>query len=149
VLFVKSFAGEMLAERLGTLFAQTRREDLERLSPDLVVSIPLHWRRRLYRGYNQAEAIALEAAHVLKLPCEPGWLRRIKATPQQLQPSASAREANVRGAFRPGRGARFNGRSVLLIDDVMTTGSTMSEAARIVRAAGAVRVTAGVIARAE
>jgi ComF family protein len=148
VLRLKSLPGEILAERLGMLFAQVRRDDLARHAPDLVVPIPLHWRRRIARGYNQAEAIAAEVARSLGVPCQPGWLRRIQPTPQQVQPSASAREANVRGAFRAGRNARFQGRTVLIIDDVMTTGSTLGEASRVVRQAGAARVIAAVLARA-
>ena len=148
ILRLKSLSGETLAERLGMLFAHVRRDDLLRHSPDLVVPVPLHWRRRIYRGYNQAEAVAVEVARSLRVPCHTSWLRRIKPTPQQVQPSASAREANVRGAFRAGRNANFKERTVLMIDDVMTTGSTLSEAARVVRQAGAKKVVAGVLARA-
>jgi ComF family protein len=148
ILRLKSSAGEILAERLGTLFAEVKRSELARLQPDLVVPVPLHWRRRIYRGYNQAEAIAFEVARSLNLPCEPRWLKRIRSTPQQLQPSASAREANVRGAFRARGNARFAGRRVLIIDDVMTTGSTLDAAARAIRSAGAESVVGGVLARA-
>ncbi len=147
ILRLKSLSGETLAERLGMLFAEVRRDEITRHAPDLVIPVPLHWRRRISRGYNQAEAVAVEVARSFGLPCRAGWLRRIRPTPQQLQPSASAREANVRGAFRPGWGASFKDRTVLIIDDVMTTGSTMSEAARVVRQAGAKKVVAGVLGR--
>jgi predicted amidophosphoribosyltransferase len=81
------------------------------------------------------------------VPFAPKLLRRVRWTPQQSQPTREARRANVRGAFRPGRGARVASKTVLLVDDVMTTGSTLGEAARALRAAGAGRVVAAVLAR--
>jgi len=74
---------------------------------------------------------------------------RTKPDEQHAQPSAAARAANIRGAFRVGRRASFAGAAVLVVDDVMTTGSTVAEAARVVRAAGAARVCVAVLARVE
>jgi predicted amidophosphoribosyltransferase len=71
----------------------------------------------------------------------------VRNTPQQLQPSASARRENVRGAFRVRRGANVEGKRILLVDDVMTTGSTASEASRTLKAAGAAEITVAVLAR--
>jgi predicted amidophosphoribosyltransferase len=102
--------------------------------------------RRLRRGYNQSEILARPLAGRLRLPCRPGWLRRGRRTPQQtLQPPAGRRE-NVRGAFRARAGAGLRGRTVLLVDDVLTTGSTAHEAARALRQAGAARVVVAVLA---
>jgi ComF family protein len=116
------------------------------LAPDAVVPVPLHWWRRLRRGYNQSEALARGLARVLALPCRTSWLRRARHTPSQVGKSAEQRRANVRGAFRAARVPA--GASVLLVDDVMTTGATASEAARALKEAGAGRVVAAALGRA-
>jgi ComF family protein len=147
VLRIKSSAGEPLAEMFGRVVAEVIGPRLLMGRVEVVVPVPLHWRRRWARGYNQAEAIARELAGAVGAPHEPGWLRRVRPVAQQLQPSAAARRENVRGAFRATAGARAAGRRVLLVDDVMTTGSTAGEAARVLRAAGAAGVVVAVLAR--
>lgn len=147
ILRAKVATGEPVAEMLGRTLAEARLVELRSLGVDLVVPVPLHWRRRWGRGYNQAAAIAGEVAVALGLPCKASGLVRTRPDAQHAQPSAAAREANVRGAFRVGRGASFAGRAVLVVDDVMTTGSTVAEAARVLRAAGVTRVAAAVLAR--
>jgi predicted amidophosphoribosyltransferase len=110
---------------------------------------PLHWWRHWQRGHNQSEALARALARRLGVPCRPRWLRRVRHTPRQTQQPPSARADNVRGAFRARRGAPLAGTTVLLVDDVLTTGSTASEAARALRAAGAGRVVVAVLGRAQ
>jgi ComF family protein len=146
---LKHWAGEGLAEALGALWAAHSEAALRELAAGLVIPVPLHWVRRLARGYNQSEALARELAARLHLPCRPGWLRRIRATPKQTEQTPSRRRTNVRGAFRVSVRAAFTGQTVLLVDDVLTTGSTASEAARALRRAGARRVVVAVLARAE
>lgn len=148
ILRAKGSAGEAVAEMLGRSFAEVRSGELRALNATVVVSVPLHWRRRWTRGYNQAGAIAREVASALGLSYRPNWVVRTRHAEQHAQPSASAREENVRGAFRVRRRASFAGATVLVVDDVMTTGSTIAEVARVVRAAGATRVAAAVLARA-
>ena len=99
------------------------------------------------RGYNQAAAVGREVAHGLGVKFAPNILRRVRHTPQQLQPSRAARKENVRGAFEVDRRASFGTGTVLLVDDVLTTGSTVGEAARTLRAAGAAQVMVAVLAR--
>lgn len=147
VLRMKVLAGEGLADILGRLFAEHRDQAMLTLAIDLVAPVPLHWWRKWSRGYNQAEAVARELAAGLKLPFVPRLLRRLRWTPQQTQPTREARRKNVKDAFRVMRGARLTGKRVLLVDDVMTTGSTLSEAARTLRDAGAAGVVAAVLAR--
>ncbi len=147
VLRMKSAPGEALAEMAGRLLADERRDALKAAGVGVVVPVPLHWRRRWARGYNQAEAIARELAARLGLPCLPRALRRVWPAPQQAQPSATARRENVRGAFRVAPRASGPGRAVLLVDDVMTTGSTAGEAARVLKEAGAAKVVVAVLAR--
>lgn len=148
VLRTKSAPGEGLAEMLGRVLAEQTAPVLKAAGIEVVVPVPLHWRRRWARGYNQAESLAREVGTALGAEVQPRWLRRVKPAPQHAQPSASAREANVKGAFRCGSRARPAGRTILLVDDVMTTGSTAGEAARVLRQAGAAKVVVAVLARA-
>jgi ComF family protein len=148
ILRLKSQAGEGLAEVLGDLWARHLDAPLRGAGAEVVIPVPLHWWRRWTRGYNQSEALAWSVAARLRLPCRPRWLRRVRNTPQQTLQTPADRKTNVRGAFhsRPRPGLR--GKTVLLVDDVMTTGSTAHEAARALRAAGAARVVVAVLARA-
>ncbi len=147
VLRLKHAAGEGLAETLGELWAAHAEPDLRQAAANAVVPVPLHWFRRLARGYNQSEVLARALAARLRLPCQPAWLRRVRHTPLQTSQAMSTRPANVRGAFAA-RAARLRGAAVLLVDDVLTTGSTAAEAARTLLGAGAGRVVVAVLARA-
>jgi ComF family protein len=113
---------------------------------DLVVPVPLHWRRRLARGYNQAERIARPLSARLGLPCVQALARR-RATPPQSLLGREERLANLRKAFRVPRPERVRGLRVLLVDDVATTGATLDAAATALRKAGAAAVTALVAGR--
>jgi ComF family protein len=113
---------------------------------DVVVPVPLHWRRRLARGFNQAEAIARPLAARLGLPCE-RLLRRRRATAPQSGLDRAARRRNPRGAFAAPRPPAIHGRAVLLVDDVVTTGATLDAAARCLRRAGARAIVALAAAR--
>ncbi len=147
ILRTKSLAGDIVAETLGSIHVGTRGGVLRADGADVVVPIPLHWRRQLTRGYNQAAAFGREVAGGLGVPFAPGWLRRVRPATQHAQPSATARRENVRGAFSLSRGASPAGRTVLLADDVMTTGATLSEAAGVLKKAGAARVLVAVLGR--
>jgi len=113
---------------------------------DQVVPVPLHWRRHLTRGYNQAERIARPLARLLELPCGLLLLRR-RATPPQSLLGKADRLANLRRAFRIPRPERVRGLRVLLVDDVATTGATLDAAAATLKNAGAAAVTALVAGR--
>ena len=121
-----------------------------RPAPDLVVPVPLHPRRLRERGFNQAHLLAAEALRAgLLAPrteLEPGALRRMRETPPQTRLSRARRLENLRGAFEA-RTDRVRGRTVLLVDDVMTTGATMEACARALSRAGARRVDAVAVAR--
>lgn len=113
---------------------------------DRVVPVPLHWRRRLARGYNQAEQIARPLAARLGLPCAP-LLTRPRATPPQSLLGKAGRLANLRKAFRVPAPGKVRGLRILLVDDVATTGATLDAAARTLKNAGAAAVTALVAGR--
>jgi ComF family protein len=115
---------------------------------DILVPVPLHRRRLWQRRYNQAALLAQRLGHLTGKPADPLALIRIKPTPSQGEmPSAKARRRNVRGAFRVARPEAVKGRTVLLIDDVFTTGATVSACARALKRAGAAKVLVLTLAR--
>jgi ComF family protein len=139
---------DYLGRHLAAAIAERLEEPLgERLDGDsLVVPVPLHWRRYLGRGYNQAERIARPLARGLGLPLWRG-LGRARLTPPQSRLDREARRSNLDGVFRVRRPGRLVGRHVLLVDDVATTGATLDTAAAALKAAGAAAVTAVVAGR--
>ncbi len=116
------------------------------IRPQIMVPVPLHWTRLLQRRYNQAELLARELEKLLGIPCVDA-LRRIRRTPRQAGANKEARKENLRRAFAVPQPGRINGQSVLLVDDVFTTGSTLSEASRQLLANGATEVSVITIAR--
>jgi ComF family protein len=132
-----------LARPLGALLGRALPRD-ERF--DLIVPVPLHWRRRWQRGFNQAELLAQEMARQTGRPCA-SLLRRVRSTAVQAGLSHSRRRRNVAAAFACRDANRVRGRRILLIDDVMTTGSTGAACAAVLRRAGAVRVVLLSVAR--
>ncbi len=127
---LKHQRGEGLAELLGESWAEHAATRFEELHVEAIVPVPLHWLRRWRRGYNQSAALGHGLSTRLGIPCHTSWLRRIRNTPQQTRQTPAGRKANVRGAFQARPGSPLKGRSVLLVDDVMTTGATAGEAAR-------------------
>ena len=117
-------------------------------APPLVVPVPTSPRRLRARGYNQAELLARQVASALGMRMVAA-LERAGASPSQTSLAPEARWRNVRGAFRPGPGAAAaEGRSVILVDDVLTTGATASAAAECLADAGAGPVVVVTFARA-
>jgi ComF family protein len=146
VISMKRPMGEGLAGLMARRWAERDAKWFAGLNVSAVVPVPLHWRRRLKRGYNQSAALARALAVRLGVPFRANWLRRIRHTPSQVGQSLSQRKENVRGAFRGN--ASVAAKTILLVDDVMTTGSTASEAARALKNAGAVFVAVATLARA-
>jgi ComF family protein len=135
-----------LAEVLGEVWAEQTGPRIRELKPAVVVPVPLHWWRRWARGFNQSESLARTLAAGLALPFFPTVLRRVRNTPYQTRQTPSVRRDNVRNAFMVRSKTPIVRKTVLLVDDVLTTGSTASEAARALRAAGAERVVVAVLA---
>jgi len=112
---------------------------------DVVLPMPLHAKRLAERGFNQALEIARGLARYRGTPIEPRGVLRVKNTPPQTELPYEDRAKNVRGAFRCE--LDLSGASVAVLDDVMTTGATLNELARVLKRAGARRVENFVIAR--
>ena len=139
-----SVLGRMLAEAISDL--QPLFADL----PTLVMPVPLHARKYRQRSFNQAELIARSALKFLpgtdlRLSCS--VLQRTRETQSQIGLSRHQRRENMRGAFAVARREEIAGREVLLVDDVFTTGTTVSECARVLRRAGASKVYVATVAR--
>ncbi len=127
----------------GELTDQEWFDEAEALCP-----IPAHWTRRVKRGFNQSAIIANQLGKLTGKPVIP-LIKRIKPTLPQPRLSAASRAANVKDAFAVKGRWHLALSNVCLVDDVMTTGATLNEAARILKRAGAKNVFAAVFARAE
>jgi ComF family protein len=115
--------------------------------PELIVPVPLHRSRLRQRGYNQAWELTRPLARELRLPARHDLLQRARATAAQTELGAVSRRRNVRGAFSAKAGAIWPAH-VVLLDDVMTTGATVAECARVLKRAGVQRVDIWALARA-
>jgi predicted amidophosphoribosyltransferase len=148
LLRMKTAEGDALSLAMGRLIWQKRGQPLAGLGVDVVTPIPLHWRRRVAHRTNSAAVLAEVLSSKLGVPRADGLLRRNRYTRKQFDVSPTERWTNVRSAFAVRPGYHLRDAHVLLVDDILTTGATCSEAARALRAAGATRVSIAVVARA-
>ncbi len=113
----------------------------------LIIPIPLHQKRKRFRGFNQSDILAQEIAALLKIPCKTDILIRKRDTRPQVGLNLSQRNINIKEAFKVRNNLEISPESVILIDDVYTTGSTMNEAAKVLKKAGIKEVNGIVIAK--
>lgn len=111
---------------------------------DAIVPMPLHWRRRWTRGFNQSTLLAREVSKRWKIPVR-NVIRRTRSTPAQAGLTNAKRRINVRGAFKVK--TRMDGMRLLLVDDVLTTGASAAACARALKQAGAAHVSVLALAR--
>lgn len=148
VLRTKSHRQDRLARELTELLWLRTGAEIANGRPEVVAPMPMHWTRRIRRGTNSSETIAEVLAASLGVPALP-LLRRVRRTQRQGSLPRDERFRNVKKAFGMRRGCRCAGARVLLVDDIMTTGATCGEAAKVLRQAGAVEIAVAVLARAE
>lgn len=132
-------AGELLAERIVC--------ELKGTLPDLVVPVPMHWLRKLVRGTNDSEVLTEAVAGQIHRPMKMRLLRCVRPTRKQGTLLPTERRLNVRGAYEVRRRMNIAGAHALIVDDVMTTGATANELAKVLLRAGAAQVTVAVVAR--
>ena len=114
---------------------------------DAIVPVPLHSLRLRERGYNQALLIAREIGKVMKKPVFEKGMKRCRYTNQQAKLNQEERRRNVSGAFKVRKKNAVEGKKIVLVDDVLTTGSTMNECARVLKEAGAKEIAIVTIVR--
>lgn len=136
-----------LSKAIAQWFWQARGSEIAALAADLVVPIPMHWWRRCVRGANSPEIVAEILGRNLKLPVKELLRRRWR--PPQGSLTAHRRRSNLRGAMWLRWRQEVSGKRILLVDDVLTTGATCSEAARVLKSGGAAEVVVAVLARGE
>ncbi len=146
MILAKSSGKRTVAHQLGTLAWQ--RSVVRHLQYDYIVPIPLHWTRYAWRGYNQADEIARVIARNSNIAIE-HLLQRIKRTPFQSHFRGDARQENVRDAFelKLVDSSLYKNKHILLVDDVMTSGATLQQAARELFKLKPASITAVVVAR--
>ncbi len=147
VLEMKEDASNRLANAFGKRIANHWGEAIRALKPDVVVPIPMHAWRRLSRRANPAAALAGALARQLGLGVEPNLLQWRSDASAQVGLSQRGRFRNMRGVMQVRHGYRLDAPRVLVVDDILTTGATCSEAARALKRAGAAQVTVVVVGR--
>jgi ComF family protein len=134
--------GKRLAQRLG----ESVNGDSDFLISDFLIPVPLHKSRYRERGFNQSEILAEEISKITGLSVLKNALKRKKNTKDQTNLSPRQREENVRGAFVVTQPEMINGKKIILVDDVITTGATLSECARMLKQAGVEKILGMTIA---
>lgn len=137
--------GRLLGDLLARHLAHAFSEGLPK--PDVLLAVPLSPKRQRQRGFNQAQMLAEVISQTLQIPQQSAWLGRIGDTAAQQKLDAAARRRNLRGAFAVHPSAQVNTRHVALVDDVLTTGATAQQLARLLIHAGAARVDVYCLAR--
>ena len=159
VLHLKEEASGYFATALSSLLFQIRGGELRAFDPDYIIPVPMHYARRLVRGVNNPEFLAEELSRNLKVPVLSTLVRRTRSTNVQFELTPKQRAVNIKNAFelKPGLWKRLRrisareilaGKKILLADDILTTGSTLNEIAKLLLANGAASVNVCVLARA-
>jgi ComF family protein len=162
--YITARSALVYGEVVGTLIKQLKYHDqmqgLNRFAQwmaqvvskdvDVIVPVPLHWKRLFTRRYNQAAWLAYELSDVMAIPCMPHMLRRVRHTPPQARMNREERQRNMKRAFVVPKKytSLIEHKRILIVDDVMTTGATIEACAEALKSAGAAEVYAVTLARA-
>jgi ComF family protein len=126
---------------LGVQIAKTYQTQLDNFNADMIIPIPLHRLKKAERGYNQAYWIAKGISERLNIPVAKRVAKRVKYTESQTTFSKGERQQNISGAFRVAASGKINGKKIILVDDVVTTGATTRELAKLLSTQGASAIT--------
>jgi ComF family protein len=137
-----------LGKPLGRLMARGCQEFLSACPVDLIIPVPLHPKRLRWRGFNQSVLLGRQISRIYNIPMDPFVLRRDYETAPQTQLAEDERRRNVRGAFLVNPDRSVDGKNILLVDDVYTSGATVNECSRILKKNGAKQVFVVTLARA-
>lgn len=135
-----------LGEFLGGILADVLKENLQLKDDFLIAPIPLYWLRQSARGYNQAEILAKVVSQRLKLTFGNILIKK-RQTKRQVDLRGSERRKNLQNVFVLARNANIKGKTIILVDDITTTGTTLKEGAKVLRKNGARKVWGLVVAR--
>lgn len=137
---LKFMGKKYLAPQMGSMMAEKIRREPGFGKIDLIIPVPLSANSMQVRGFNQTELLARQIGKELGIKVECGAIHRVKDTPHQSELTREEREKNLLSAFAVKEGVDLKGKSILLVDDVYTTGSTARECTRVLLRAGASRV---------
>lgn len=142
----KSRGAEALAAALASLLLKKQAEQLSQFSPEIVVPVPQYWLHRFTRPHHQALTIAEVLADRLGISCDERAVRKNRRTVDQSSLPRSKRLTNLKKAFTARAEGTFKNRRVLIVDDILTTGTTSNEVAKALRKAGVSTIAVAVIA---
>lgn len=125
----------------GKALAELIRPEISAIAPDMIIPVPMYRSDRRRRGCNQAELVARELGRELEIPVRSDIVAKIRKTAEQKQLSRREREINLTNAFAVADSEGVSGRSIILLDDVCTTGSTLRELSRMLKDSGAGRIS--------
>lgn len=154
-ILIQSFKYEPLVKELSIPLSSLiidhfqQIENLPNFFEFLLIPLPLEKKKLKWRGFNQAEEIGKELSKFLEIPLWGDVLIKIRETLPQVELSGKEREENIKGAFSLRNREKIQGKKILLVDDVYTTGSSVEEAARVLKEAGAKEIVGVVITRAK
>jgi ComF family protein len=138
VIGFKNGSRQEMLDQFAKWMVRVGRKQLDHA--DIIMPVPLHWRRLISRRYNQSALLGLAISKQTGIPFEAGCLLRKRATPSQAGRSVKDRRRNMAGAFIIRDEGNIKGRNIVLIDDVFTTGATVSACTRLLKRAGAKQV---------
>jgi len=134
---------------LGTILAENLGQKIKEWKIDYIIPVPLHHLKKAERGYNQSFYIAKGLSTGLEIPVGKSFIKRKRFTESQTTMNLKERQENIEGAFKAKRNLNLKGKNILLVDDVITTGSTIGECGRVLLNAGANKVYAVSVAIAD